>query len=51
MSMHLRDHQLEARTYFSINRNTSVWAIIVMGMNGPLYAFLPIIVGSSYSGM
>lgn len=43
MSMHFRDHQLKARTYFSINRNISVFATIIMGICGPLYEFLPII--------
>lgn len=43
MSMHFGDHQLEAWTYFPINGNTSVFAIIIMGINGPLYTFLPII--------
>lgn len=43
MSVCFRHHQLEAWTYFSINRNTSVFAIIRVGINSPLYAFLTII--------
>lgn len=40
MSLRFRDHQLKAQTYFSINRNISVFYNNHMGIRAPLYEFL-----------